>query len=269
MTADVGEGNLLTLRESGSSALVFVHPASGMATAFRRLPAHLDGDYSLVAFENAGPVGTGLCSVGRLSAAYAAELLAREFDHVVLAGWSFGGAVAVELAALLEAAGRAVAGVVLIDSASPDVLAASERTFAGELAGLFEFSPLEARGLESVSSEEEVWTAVLRVLRARYGLPSLTRDDLQPFLDAYSWHLKALRAPWTPPRLRLPVFQIRAQHETGWGDAPTDLGWAASLDALVQPAESPGNHYSMLSSDNAAVFADVLTSCLKRLAWPK
>ncbi|MCH0566159.1 alpha/beta fold hydrolase [Streptomyces sp. MUM 2J] len=263
------EEHLVALRGEGTSALVFVHPASGMATAFRRLLPQLEGDYQVLAFENAGPASTELCSVGRLSARYTDELMSYGIEHVVLAGWSFGGSVAVDMAARLEAAGRKVSGIVLIDSGCPTILDRAERTLGDELAGLFEFSSTEELELGPAPSEEETWAAVLRVLRDRYRLPSLTRADLEPFLSAFTWHLEAIRAPWTPPRPTVPMFQIRARHETGWGAVPADLGWTAALGVPVQVTEAPGNHYSMLNTDHAAEFGTVLTTCLECLEWPK
>ncbi|MEU1727055.1 alpha/beta fold hydrolase [Nonomuraea sp. NPDC005692] len=270
MTFGEQEGNLHTLVCDGPAALALVHPASGMASAFRRLPPYLPGGFSLLAFENAQPDDDTPCSVAALSEVYADQLLRQPFGDVVLAGWSFGGTVAVELAVRLEAAGRTVSGVILIDSAPPEVLARTERTRSKELAGLFELSAEDERAIASASSPEESWDLVLRVLRERHRLPSLTMDDLQPFLSAYSWHLAAIRAPWTPPaRLGCPVVQIRAEDETGWGNLPGDLGWAETLNGTVHVAGTPGDHYNLLSAENVPFFARVLMTCLKRLDWPK
>src|SRR5215475_525983 len=254
--------NLLQLREGAEPTTTFVHPASGLATAFRRLVPHLGGRASVFAFENVEPGSPQHATIPAIAEDYWGQLRVGIRGPLVLAGWSFGGPVALRIAALAEAAGHQVRHVVLIDSGTPELLATRTETLVVRMAGLFELDPATVEAAEHVTDREQALELVASRLRAVHGNPGIEAADLRPFADVYDWHLRAARQPWRPRTVAAPVLLVRARDEAGWHDAPADLGWSAVLGAAPATAWTPGTHYDLMSATNAPHLADVLTPLL-------
>ena len=259
--------NLVTLRTGTGHALVFVHPASGLGTAFRRLVPHLPGSAAVFAFENLEPPSAP-CSPREIASGYWAQLAGPAARPMILAGWSFGGMVALELARAGEAAGHEVAAVVLIDAGAPQLLRPVSSIPLHELAGLFEIATADLPADAAPSSGEEALEIIVEVLRRTRGMPQIDIADLRPFVDTYRWHLRAARCPWEFAGCRAPVFLVRARDEEGWRDAPADLGWSAVLGMAPPTLWTPGTHYDLLSPEHAPHLARVLSSVLARLGQP-
>ncbi|MFE3598135.1 amino acid adenylation domain-containing protein [Streptomyces sp. NPDC059142] len=110
---------------TGREVLCLVHPVGGDIQAYRSLVSALDPALTVCliadpALRRPGAAGWTLAERARH---YDAALLARfpaEEWQLRLAGWSFGGWVAAEMAAEAEAAGRAVASLDLLDPPPPD-----------------------------------------------------------------------------------------------------------------------------------------------------
>lgn len=251
-------GNLLPLRDIGRGrTIVFVHPAGGGAGGFRRLLPHLDPSWNVFAYEALEPGPPDRCSLPAIAEDYLAAL-----DRVaspagaVLAGWSFGGAVAMEMSRRAEAAGCPPDAVVLIDSATPDVLAGRDRSAHAEIAGLFGVELADAAGADEESALAEVAAAFNRATPGA----RISATDLGPFVDVFRWHLDAVRREWPDAGCTAPCFLVRAADEKGWAatGAPEDLGWSRLLAREVTYRSSPGTHHSVFSEANAPVLAGVL-----------
>ncbi|WP_285733453.1 alpha/beta fold hydrolase [Nocardiopsis sp. ATB16-24] len=254
--------NLVLLREGDEPAIALVHPASGLSTSFRRLLPHLAGRSAVYAYENLEPGPPELCAVEALAECYWGQLRREDPGPLVLAGWSFGGPVAVAMAALAEAEGHRILGVAAIDSGTPDLLGSREETLLGRLAGLFEVDPAVfpeelARRTETV---EDALETIAAWLRGERGTDAVEADDLRPFVDAYLWHLEVVRRGWDAVRPRAPFLLVRGRDEKGWHDAPEDLGWSAALGSAPRIAWVPGTHYSVMSQENAPFVARLLSS---------
>ncbi|WP_330299062.1 thioesterase domain-containing protein [Streptomyces sp. NBC_00503] len=238
--------------------MLFIHPSSGSIGGFRRLLPHLAADYPVAAFEASGSGPADGCTVTELAEAYLAEAAeAAMADDATLVGWSFGGAVAVAMAELAERAGRPVRGVVLLDSATPEVLKARPRSTVEEYAGLFGVAPELLEGVTEGDRADRVLEAVARALSPEGGIP-YTADDLRPYVELHTRHVRTLHCG---PPLRpctAPVTLVRAAGEQGWGTAPGDLGWSALLGLAVRTRWTPGTHQSMTEPHHAAGLAALL-----------
>jgi thioesterase domain-containing protein len=254
--------NLVLLREGGEPTIALVHPASGLSTSFRRLVPHLTGRNAVYAYENLDPGPPELCSIAALAEHYWYQLRRENPGRLVLAGWSFGGPVAVTMAALAEAEGHPVLGVAALDSGTPRLLNSREETVLGRLAGLFEIDPglFPEDTARRVGTVEEALEAVVALLRDQRGTDAVDADDLRPFVDAYLWHLEAVRRGWDEVRPRAPFLLVRGRDERGWREVPEDLGWSAVLGSAPRTAWVPGTHYSLMSRDNAPFTARALSS---------
>ncbi|SEQ87628.1 non-ribosomal peptide synthetase [Microlunatus flavus] len=109
---------LLTLRRGTSGpALYLVHPLSGRGTVFGPLAPLVPGYGDVHAFESV-PTVDGPRRLQELAEQYAAEIEARSDDRTtVLAGYSLGAIIAVEVARLLAGRGRPVEHLILLDPA--------------------------------------------------------------------------------------------------------------------------------------------------------
>ncbi len=253
--------NLVTLKAGTGRSFAFVHPASGLVTAFRRLLPHLTGSGAVFALENPEPQQPP-CSIDDLAADYWDQLADAAPGPLAIAGWSFGGAVAIDMASAAEAAGHHIAAVVLIDSVTPQLLRSIPPIPLNDLAGLFEIETSELPAGVSPVSDEEALDLIVAVLRRTRGLPEIQVADLRPFVDTYRWHLKVARRPWRPADVRAPVFLVRASDEPGRNDAPADLGWSSVLGTAPIPLWTPGTHHSLMSQEHAPCMAEVLVKIL-------
>ncbi|HYG61174.1 MAG TPA: thioesterase domain-containing protein, partial [Thermoanaerobaculia bacterium] len=231
---------LVLLQPRGSRPPLFlVHPAGGEALCYSGLVRRLGTDQPVYGFEDTAEAAR---SVSALAAAYVAEVLAVQPEGPYrLAGWSFGGRVAFEMARQLTSHGRAVAFLGMIDTgqAVPD-----EEVDLSETGLLREILRGASReildglppGLDDPLGE------VLERLRAAGQIPegfdpATTRRLWQVFRRHVEMARRERPLPWTG---RLVYYAA----EEGLAADPTQ-GWAA-LAASVEVRRVPGDHVSMI-----------------------
>ncbi|MGH8079431.1 MAG: thioesterase domain-containing protein, partial [Lysobacter sp.] len=180
-----------------------------------------------------------------------------------LAGWSFGGVLAYEIARQLRAYGESIEFLGLVDSSHPS------RDWGDTSQGVG--SPLQALqrlcGQTPEASTDDSEAAFAERF-AQYRDSHVLPEQLQPLsaADAYSRcrslqrYLDALRHYRPEPidvAVRLFVAEQRAEA------ASPALGWERSVPAaLLQVRKVPGNHRSMLQSPRIEVLARALTQAL-------
>ncbi|MCX4647372.1 thioesterase domain-containing protein [Streptomyces sp. NBC_01446] len=249
-------GNLVRLKESnGRHALVFIHPASGSAASFRSLQPHLGSDCSVYAFQAPGIDPGRPRSIEGIAATYLAEFQAADSRSTpIFVGWSFSGPVAVEMARLSEGQGRAPAGVILLDSATHEVLGGRSTDRATEIGGLFgiDMSKTDARSVDGLLDHAAELIAVAS------DTPGLTGADLRPFWDVYAWHQGIFDDGWQARPCAAPLLMVRARDETGWNAASDCLGWSALVGRSVPVVQAPGTHYTLMDEGRLAEVARII-----------
>ncbi|HRC88192.1 MAG TPA: thioesterase domain-containing protein, partial [Thermoanaerobaculia bacterium] len=213
----VEEPLCVALRAEGSGRPIFWLPPAG-GQAFRYYPLAQSLEPPAWGFQAPGLDGgrPPLGSIEELAELFLAELRAREpHGPYRLAGWSFGGAVAYEMASRLEQQGEAVELLVLIDTVIPRLQEEAPRSpgtadllaaFAREL-GLPAFDP------SALSSEEPVATLIERLrpraVAAGWLPESLDAGRLQTLFEVFALHVQALLA-YLPPAYAGPLRLVRA-----------------------------------------------------------
>ncbi|HKU36872.1 MAG TPA: amino acid adenylation domain-containing protein, partial [Polyangiales bacterium] len=271
---------LVHLGGAGPRTPIFcVHPIGGHVLCYAQLARRLGEDQPFYGIQARGLTGSDQphTSVVEMASAYAAEITSvQPHGTVQLAGWSFGGAVALEIARQLQRAGRAVAPVVILDSMAKasSVLHMSEDD-------LFEFVAMELFGvsiedadIEAVLSRDIALDRNARLLRlaalvrARRGLPegadlsqlehviAVIRSNIQAVYDhqprRYDGPVVLLRC--TDP---MPDRLQRLHELAGTTYRDPSNGWAEYCPQLeIIPVA--GDHVSIVFEPHVATVAQVL-----------
>ncbi|MER5374850.1 amino acid adenylation domain-containing protein [Streptomyces sp. NPDC002553] len=275
--AAAASGRLLVPLSDGAAGgddrppLVLFHPRGGDVVCYldlvRELAKTPDGGRRVLGVEAVGcntddaPLDDVSAMAERYLAAIRAEVPSGPY---LLAGWSFGGTVAYEIAARLEAAGEQVAFLGLIDSAAPGPRAGAEPDPGdddllrhGLAAGL---DADEARALD----EEALLDALIRKGRDNGSLPRHGAPQaLRRMLRVASANGAAAAAYRTDAVLDTPVHlftvsEVHAELATPLVDPDP---WRARASA-VRRLPIPGNHHTLVDPPHSAVLADRLARAI-------
>jgi amino acid adenylation domain-containing protein len=245
--------------------LFFVHPIGGSVAPYIRLASLLGTDQPFYGLED--PSLHGAQAVSRVQDAAARHVAAvREVQQTGpyhVGGWSFGGAVALEMARRLRTDGHQVPLVVALDTVLPpaDHSTPDEtellRWFVRDLCGIagVPVPPLDLdawRGMSSDSRSE----AALAVLENEKLVPTDLREELRTRVQVFTANWRAF-------------YDYRPE---------TYDGGFALLSAMEEPSDDwdrwrklcpaldhrivPGNHYTMLQPPHLPVLAKTMRSCL-------
>lgn len=262
---DIAWDSLVPIQTSGSRRPSFwVHAAGGNVLSYLPIAAHLGADFPMYGLQARGlePGQEPGRDLVRMAAEYVAAVL-RQQPHgpYIIAGWSFGGMVALEMCRQLIAAGERVAELIMVDTGTNDasprgmdpqdpVFLAGMATFLsnGTLAGLrpdliAELPPTDRAG------------HVVEVMRQAGILPTgFEVADLHRTLAVYSACNDAYRG-YSPAGLPVKTTLIRAAENP---DPDPSLAWRASPEAPLRVIGAPGNHVSVMTPVHIAAFADAL-----------
>ncbi|MER5772477.1 amino acid adenylation domain-containing protein, partial [Streptomyces sp. NPDC001985] len=177
---------LLPLRREGTRAPLFcVHPASGLSWSYAGLLSTLREDIPLWGLQAPGLTGAGgtdphpPVSLTDAAARYLAEVRAVQPQGPYhLLGWSFGGTIAHEMAALLQEEGERVATLVLLDAYPGPAALAAHRAGAADPEVLDEETAavLDAPTRRAVAAAAERHRALMRT-----ALPRVFKGDALVF----------------------------------------------------------------------------------------
>jgi aspartate racemase len=236
---------LIALREGGSLPPLFlVHGAGDDLAKFRELARLLGADQPCFSFHLAGgQTWRAMERVERLATHYRRsmepKIVGRPF---FLAGYSFGGTVAYEMAVQLAAAGEPPLALVLLDTLPPSVLRMA----------------LGFKNREGVSWVTRARRIFLRGLVAAGGPLPKRWATVYPVEAA----TRAVRGYELPPYLGK-VILIRS---TGRGRRPRSLRWSEILGENLEVILAPGGHLEMFDSLNIEVVAERLGQALRLFA---
>ncbi|WP_161891976.1 non-ribosomal peptide synthetase, partial [Pseudomonas juntendi] len=194
-----------------------------------------------------------------------------------LAGWSFGGIVAFEIANQLLGADESVEFVGLIDTYAPRLADQGKARWAGQYAlerqlllncsAFWGTQGPAAAGkvahlqqLEAVQADFATLLATCRTQGLLYGLwASMSDAQLLHYFSRELAHGYAL-AHYRPAPLHIPVHLFRA--EQGPDPLPT-LGWGEALPGQrLQTLTVPGDHRSLMQAPHVAALGQVMSEAL-------
>jgi phthiocerol/phenolphthiocerol synthesis type-I polyketide synthase D len=273
---DADAGPVTTLRgiSGGDRPPLFLfHPAGGPISVYRELVARLGADQPCIGFERLDEYG----SIPERAARYV-ELL-KELQPAGpyrLAGWSFGGYLAYEVASQLTGAGDRVDLVTLVDSilplesaGSPEQLVLERyQRFAEHMRQSYQVDfRLPVEELTLLGEDEQI-NRVMALVEEQ--VPAIGRAILR---HQYTSYVDArLAERYRPQPYAGPVLLLRAQdHHTlttaldsRYRRTDEALGWDA-LCTDLSVLRVPGDHISMIDPPNVDVLAARLGAALGAL----
>ena len=269
--------SLVPIRATGSKAPLFcVHGGGGHVLRFRAMAARLDADqpfYGLRSPEADGAVAR--LTVEDLAAKYIRDIRAvQPKGPYFLAGASFGGLIAYEMATQLITAGEKVGLLGLFDTGNPAyyrdlsfgqslqfqalyvvdrIRLYARRLFKGETWQLIRDL---ARSIGSRASY-----IFFRVAQRFYGwsqkpLPDALRDNVKMF--------SAVGQAFTPKPYSGELTLFRAKGRTAEYGSNLSLGWNEIVSGGVRVINVPGDHMTILEEPFVWDLVEELRTCLHR-----
>ncbi|MFE5556455.1 amino acid adenylation domain-containing protein [Streptomyces sp. NPDC056544] len=256
--------------------LVLVHPRGGDVVCYRDLVRDLSarpgGERRILGLESVG-YNTGetpLERVPEMAERYLAALR-EEQPHgpYLLSGWSFGGTVAYEMAARLEAAGEEVAFLGLIDAAAPGTAPGSGSGTAGGVGDPDLLRYGIAAGIDAGSAreldEEELLDVLVRRGREEGTLPRTSPTEaLRRLLRVAEANGAASAAYRTDAVLAvdLHLFTVDERHPELATPLVDPAAWRPRTAGAVVRAAVPGNHHDLVDPPHCAALAELLAAAL-------
>ncbi|HUC56860.1 MAG TPA: amino acid adenylation domain-containing protein [Streptosporangiaceae bacterium] len=251
----MGNGPLVPLsREAGGPLLVLIHAIGGAVTDYGPLAAALGRSFEVRGLAAGQPAHETLAGMVSEYAKILGAAVPR--GPCLLGGWSMGGVLAYEVARALEASGRPVALLVLLDP--PYAVPPGGEMSGGELAGQFVADVLNGLGRASdfragpggrETGEQLDWLA---------GQLGVAADQVRQRFEVFAAHC-GLLAGYTPAasaRVTAPALLVTARRSL---NATAASGWYRHLGGPVQTFFANSDHYEILrpplASDIAAAVA--------------
>ncbi|MBK5948468.1 hypothetical protein CCR93_03250 [Rhodobium orientis] len=246
--------------------LFLVHPIGGTLSCYGPLLAAMRPARPVYGLRAAGlEPGEAVAEGGLadMAAAYYRDLRKiQPRGPYSLAGWSFGGVLAYEIARQIEASGDTVAFVGLLDSYTPadlaglegeegegiDPAAACRRAFARDLFGADADLPVNA----------DIAGTVMALPQVSAVLPGADRRAVERLFKVFAASHAAFAA-YVPGPSPAPLTLVRA---TGGTAIKGEGGWGALAKGRISIHQVDADHYGLMRPPHVAELAKVLEKAL-------
>ena len=182
-----------------------------------------------------------------------------------LAGWSFGGWVAIEMARQLRDQDQEVSFLGLLDSVLPSKLPKEypEQDEVDILMGIFGHNiPLSLEDIRQMEPDGQLTYVIEHCQRLDLLPPEFGREDAQRLLRVSSAHGQAERNYQPQPYQGKIIFFQAAEKLPGM-DSDSSSGWDEFATRGLDIHQVPGNHENMVFDPHARVLAEKLKRCLE------
>jgi amino acid adenylation domain-containing protein len=246
---------LIPIKAAGSRPRIFcVHPAGGTVLCYADLAAALGPDQPFFGLQEFG-LAEGQKPLSRIEDM--AALYIRSMKEVqptgpyLLAGWSFGGLAAYEMAQQLGARGEEVSLLAMFDTYAPAALSEDLKDFdeVQRLMSLFgDDIDLSEDHLRSLGADERLDYILVKAKEVDLLPPDFAIAEARRLIAVFSINTMAVHA-YEPKPYRGTVTLFFAKEKTQaiaavTNDEPTH-GWG-SLAAGVAVLDADGNHHTMM-----------------------
>jgi len=267
-TAPAAPSALVGIATGGTNRPLFcVHPLGGNVLCYAQLARQLGPEQPVYGIQSLGLEHDQALptDVESMAAMYVEAI--RTFQPVgpyLLAGWSVGGLIALEIAQQLHAQGQTVALLALIDSYTPQAMALpmpEDRQLLVLMARQLGVA-LDATALRPLDAEQQLAYVLTQAQRSDALLPGLDQAQFGRLFAVYKANALALLR-YTPRSYAGRVTLFRAAVGLGEGDAAP--GWDALASQGVALYDVPGEHDTMLNEPYVRVLAEQLNAAIARV----
>ena len=270
---EISSEYLVPLKPKGSKPPLFiVHGAGLNILNFAHVINHFDEDQPVYGFQGIGPNGydNWFESIEAMAATYIESIVKiNPNGPYALAGFSFGGVVAFEMARQLKDQGKTISIIALLDThLDPSYYYA---TYSQKK--LVRYFNRTRKWLDYSKEMITSWKLLkLRVnskkeylLRKYFGLKdSMTEQEaiaLEKFIEADSMVKKIVdRYQITPQQLEVELF--RSEEDDNYKLDPTHLGWKKAALNGVNIHNISGNHLNIVAPPNDKILAKIIQGIL-------
>ncbi|MEU4333842.1 amino acid adenylation domain-containing protein [Micromonospora lupini] len=256
--------------------LFLVHPQGGDVACYAQLARELAGACPVQGVEAVGynTDDPPLAAIEEMAQRYVDEIrAAAPGGPYRLAGWSFGGNVAFEMAARLEAAGETVDFLGVLDARAfgreelePWFTGRSELERYGLIA---ELAPAQVAEL-AAAEEQEALAILLRDAQRRGRVPrGADTATLRRMVAVFTANGRAADryAPRAPIRAPIHLFTATERHPTLTNPPVNPASWRARTRGPVYVVPVPGNHHDLVYAPHATVLAARIADALRERGW--
>jgi thioesterase domain-containing protein/acyl carrier protein len=241
----------------GGAPLLLVHPVGGTVFCYRELAKALPDSCPVYAAQTRGlwtsdDLPQSIESMAREYLEAAARAIPNGRIH--LAGWSFGGLVAFEMAHLLARAGRPAMSLTLIDTplTMPAEEPASAETAQRLAAAAF---GVDAQALTGTNITQSISAAIASLP----GIPPPAKGQMERMVAVVN-NAQRLRARYRPKLLGQPVTLLRAASEPGSFDA--NFAWGNYIRGPLRIVALPTTHDGLMRQPFVRTVATVLADAM-------
>ncbi|HYG62485.1 MAG TPA: amino acid adenylation domain-containing protein, partial [Thermoanaerobaculia bacterium] len=256
----MADGTLVPLRTGGSRPPLFlVHPAGGQVFSYTGLVRGLGPGQPVYGLQDTAPPESPRTLAG-LASRYLKEIRAvQPHGPYLLAGWSFGGRVAFEMARQLDAAGEEAALVAMLDTGlvQPPATPLRDAELLAEVVGELPLS------IDELRRADDPLAALVETARETGALsPDITLESARHLLDVFKAHLEVARTDRPRPyRGRVVFFAAEVQPEEIAADP--SHGWSR-LAGELELRRVPGDHVTMIhNAHNVRVVSERLAESIE------
>ncbi|NUQ62306.1 MAG: amino acid adenylation domain-containing protein, partial [Pirellulales bacterium] len=264
----------------GDRPLFVVHPAEGVVVAYAAVAQRLKTSQPFYGLQAPGleDEAAPLDGVETMASHYVEAIrTVQPHGPYLLAGWSFGGLVAFEMAQQLQATGDQVAWLALLDSFILSRGGGAPHQDEGRMFASGAKQYLEQLGLDLPIAEDElarhapseqVEIILARLAETGNELPEAMTRQARNLLRIWDINAAAGRRYVPQPYEGEVAFFRAADDESAAGDSlPDPVGqWQEVLARPLEIHRVPGTHTSMiLDPRNVGVLAERLQACLDNL----
>lgn len=256
--------SLVAIQANGSKTPLFcIHPIGGNVLEYLNLVKYLGSEQPVYGLQAPGIDGkqTPLNRVEEMAAHYIQEIRTLQPQGAYfLAGFSFGGLVAYEMAQQLHSQGQKVALLAMFDTHSPLFLPNRSSLLKSVLIRLGQLWELEHK--ERLNYIQSLVRWYFNKGDYKDFLRSQLSESLQNFevLDA---NLEASKN-YVPPIYPGSVTVFRCSLQLPKYSHDPYLGWGELVTGELESHEAPGNHDLMLREPRVRVLAEKLKLCLEK-----
>lgn len=263
--------SVVTIQPNGEKRPLFcVHPADGTVMCYFDLARELGDEQPLYGIQAQGmeagqrPQG----DISEMAAQYVNEM--RSFQPIgpyQMAGWSFGGLVALEMARLLIDDGEKVLFVGLFDTAVPCPGGAQGNGEEGVNEILQEMARRDPTStilndLDELSEEEKLSEVLAKDTNAIYFPPDCSVEQAQRMLKIYQCNVEIVMR-FELNQYRCPVTLFRAEGVNKFVEYEQDFDWEKFCSSGVSIVDVPGIHQDLLKYPYLPVLANELKKVIE------